>query len=563
MDSRGPTPVDRVKRRCRPRAVLVSALVVAASWGTMSLGPIAAAVPASATGVATALPKSGGELKVALDSDPVCVDPSQTGLTASLEIGSEIVNTLLIQNPKTLKVGPGLASSWKSNASATSYSFVLRKGITFSNGQPLNAAAVKTYFDDVVALGAKAPDPEGYLVGYSGTTVTGPYSFTIHFSKANSAFPIAASMTSLGILAPATMAAPLSDRCAGKDLYGTGPFVLSSYSPNVSVVLKQRPGYTWGAAMGPLAAAGHTGPAYLSSIEFLIETDSSVRSGSLHSGQVDLATLIAPQDQPDLSSGGFHVLAGIDGGVPLGMAANMKGSKILQDPKVREAIQLAISRPQIEQSESPSYGLATSVLSPATLGWTNLNKYLDQNQKKAESILNADGWKVGSNGIREKNGTPLNLNTIAFYEPNVFQLVQQELREVGINMELNVLPTAQYQAASQKGDYDLQSASLSHQDPTSLWTVFGDTANGGRNEAWLGPKDPGYTQFNKIGAQLFETTNNAKRLQLTKEGQEILIQNNYDFPFTNIAQVFGVSDKVQGLSLYAARYLNLYNVSLG
>jgi peptide/nickel transport system substrate-binding protein len=519
---------------------------------------LAAGCGSGASSGSSATPQSGGTLNVALDSDPVCVDPSQAELIASILIGSNVVNTLLVQDPTTGTFLPGLATSWTENANATSFSFKLRSGVTFSNGQALNAEAVKTYFDSVVAMGAKAPDPSEYLVGYSGTTVTGPLSFTITFSKGNAQFPTALTTTSLGILSPATMAASLADRCAGKDLYGTGPFVLQSYTPNESVVLVKRKGYNWPAALASLAK--HSGPAYLDTINFNIEPDSSVRAGSLKSGQVDLATLIAPQDEPTFESNGFRILSRINSGIVEGMVPNMSGSTILQDPKVREAIQLGINRQQITETLSSSYGVATSVLGSPTIGYVNLSSDLTSDPAKAEQILNADGWKLGSNGIREKNGQPLSLSIIYFYDTNVVQVAQQQLRAIGVNLQLKLLTAAQYEAELPTGNYDFAQSALAHQDPDSIRSVFSSTT--GDNRAWLKSSDPGVATFDAIEQQQLQTSNLATRLKLAGEAQQILIENNYMFPMAQLAQIAGVSDKLTGVYYSAAGYLNFYNASL-
>lgn len=503
--------------------------------------------------------KHGGTLDIGLDSDPVCVDPSQTSLIASLEVGAQIVNTLLVQVPKTLATAPGLAKSWHANKSATRFSFVLRKGITFSNGQPLDASTVQNYFDKIVAMGAKAPDDHGYLIGYKKTVVTGKYSFTMEFSKPDSQLPIALTTTSLGILAPATMNASLANRCAGKDLYGTGPFVLKSYTPNTSVVEVARKSYKWGTAMGPLAAKGHTGPAYVKELDWMIEPQSGVRSGSLHSGQTQISTLIAPQDEPGLEGGGFHILSGIAGGVPVGMAPNMTGSKIMKDPVVRHAVQLAISRPAIEKTLSKSYGVPSSALSRTTIGWINLSRYLKENQKKADRLLTKDGWKKGANGIRQKNGQPLDLKLLDFYEPNVYQAAAEELRQVGIDLQLDVVPVAQFFSQFPTGNYDLVQAGFSDQDPFTLWKQFGDAALGGHNQAWLTSTTPGAAGFERFGRDLLDTTVTSQRVKFAKLGQKVLIRHNYYFPLSNIAEVFGVSNRIKAVSLSAAKYLDLYN----
>lgn len=544
----------------RRRRGLVVSLTFAALAALLAAGCSSAAIGGGSSGSSgsSGSATSGGTLNAALDSDPVCVDPAQTGLIASILIGSNIVNTLVVQNPTTGAIGPGLATSWKVNATASSFSFTLRPGVTFSNGQALNAQAVKTYFDGTYALGAKAPDPAEYLVGYEGTTVTGPLSFTINFKAGNAQFLTAASTTSLGILAPATVAAPLSARCAGKDLYGTGPFVLQSYTPNVSVVLVKRQGFNWPAALGPIAE--HTGPAYLNEIKFNIEPDSSTRAGSLKSGQVDLATLIAPQDEPTFEGNGFSILSKINSGIVFGIAPNMKGSTILQDPKVRQAIQLGINRQQITDTLTSSYGVANSVLGSTTLGYTNLSSLLAPNVAKAESILGADGWKVGSNGIREKDGKELSLSVLYFYDPNVIQVLQQQLRVIGVNLELKLVTAAEYEAERPAGNYDFAMVALAHQDPDVLRSDFSTTT--GNNYAFLSTSDPDVATFDQIEQQQLETSDLSLRLQDAAEGQKILIENDYFYPLAQLAQVTGVSDKLTGVLYSAAGYLNFYNAQL-
>jgi peptide/nickel transport system substrate-binding protein len=542
----------RTHRR-RPRGLTVS-LAAAALLALLAAGCASGSGSSGTSGA----PQSGGTLNIALDSDPVCVDPTQTGLIASILIGSNIVNTLLVQDPTTGKIESGLASSYTENASATSFSFSLRSGVTFSNGQALNAQAVKTYFDGTFALGAKAPDPAEYLVGYSGTKVTGPLSFTITFKSGNAQFLTALTTTSLGILAPATVKASLADRCAGKDLYGTGPFALQSYTPNESVVLTRRQGFDWSSAEATLAK--HTGPAYLSTIKFNIEPDSSVRAGSLRSGQVDLATLIAPQDEATFEGHGFSILSRINSGVVFGIAPNLKGSAILQDAQVRQAIQLGINRQEITDTLSPSYGVADSVLGSATIGYTNLSADLAPNVAKAESILSADGWKPGANGIREKDGKELSLSVLYFYDPNVIQVLQQQLRAIGVNLQLDLVTAAQYESELPAGNYDFAMVALAHQDPDVLRSEFSTTT--GDNRAWLSASDPDVATFDQIEQQQLETSDLAARLKDAAEGQQILLQNNYFYPLAQLAQVAGVSDKLTGVEYSAAGYLNFYNAAL-
>jgi peptide/nickel transport system substrate-binding protein len=242
------------------------------------------------------------------------------------------------------------------------------------------------------------------------------------------------------------------------------------------------------------------------------------------------------------------------------MVPNISGSAILQDPKVREAIQLGINRQQISQTLSPSYGVADSVLGSPTIGYVNMSSELAANPAEADNLLSSDGWKLGSNGIREKDGNQLSLSLIYFYDANVFQVAQQQLRAIGVNLQLKLLTAAQYEAQLPTGNYDFVQSALAHQDPDVLRTVFSSTT--GDNLAWLKSGDPGVAAFDKIEQQQLETSNLATRLKLAGQAQQILIQNNYAFPMAQLAQVAGVSDKLAGVYYSAAGYLNFYNASL-
>src|SRR5439155_5973175 len=83
---------------------------------------------APATGSTT--PVAGGTLRWGLQADPVCLDPRQGGLTASLTITRSVVDSLTDQDPDTGEIRPWLASSWETSADASSFTFHLRDDVT-------------------------------------------------------------------------------------------------------------------------------------------------------------------------------------------------------------------------------------------------------------------------------------------------------------------------------------------------------------------------------------------------------------------------------------------------
>ena len=95
----------------------------------------------------------------------------------------------------------------------------------------------------------------------------------------------------LALVAPSTLAVPFDDRASGVGVVGTGPFTLDHYTKNTEVALDKRPGYAWGPA-----DREHKGEAHLDQVTFKIVPESSVRTGSLESGQVQVIGGVAPQD---------------------------------------------------------------------------------------------------------------------------------------------------------------------------------------------------------------------------------------------------------------------------
>ncbi|RRQ26579.1 ABC transporter substrate-binding protein [Rhodococcus sp. Eu-32] len=519
------------------RSARAAAVALAAS-STLLLA--ACSGGANSSGAQNGTPREGGDLKIAIDSDPICIDPSQTNLIASAVIGRQVVDSLVEQNPDTGEFEPWLATEWSANADGTSYDFTLKDGVTFSDGTPLDSTAVKNFFDQLVASPGKTATAAGYLAGYTGTTVVDPTHFTVGFSAPNAPFLMGASSASLGILGETTLKTSFEDRCRGIGIVGSGPFVLSDYTVGESAKITAREGYDWAPA-----GAAHSGRAHLDSVTYLVSTEPSVRSGGLKSGQVDVATTIQSQDEQTLSGGGFSILSRTNPGVLIGAAPDLSHSVILRDPQVRKALQLAIDQQDIADTVlTPTYGTARSLLGDTTPGFTDLSSELTSDKEQAKKLLDEAGWKVGSDGIREKDGQKLSLSILYFYQVNVYEYLQQQLRAVGIDLQLNQVTSSEFTPAFNTHAYDLRSVSFSRPDPDILRTVFGQ-AN--LNSAGLDPADPATVDFEGLLAAQRETTDQARRNDIASDIQSTLIENDWAYPLSQLVQVIGVSDDVTGL----------------
>ncbi|MFC4946020.1 ABC transporter substrate-binding protein [Pseudonocardia sp. GCM10023141] len=522
-------------RRLLPTAVLASLLL--AACGTSASLPAAAGPP-----------HAGGTLRFAVSSDQGCLDPQQVSSNDSIYAVRQLVDSLTDQDPKSGEIKPWLATAWTANADATSYVFTLRSGVTFSDGTPLDASAVKANFDKVPTLGARAALPKGYLAGYQGTTVQSPTQFTVAFSAPNVQFLQGTSTHSLGILAPATVAKSDDERCAA--VVGSGPFVLGGYVKNQSITLTKRTGYNWGSSLW-----AHTGDAYLDGVEFRIVPESGVRTGSLQSGEVDAIGSIGPQDEAPLTGAGVQLLARANPGLPFGIGFNLS-KPIVSDPAVRTALSLAINRPEVVSAVFTSQTkAATSPLASSTPSYADESAQLAFDPAKAGSTLDAAGWTAGPDGIRAKAGQPLRIE-LTFYanaatNKPALELIQQQAKAVGIDLQLKERPISDATPVQQSGDYVASWGNLTRADPDILRSTY-STAGTNFYRLPAGPLDAAL-------AGQAAAVDPAKRTTLVGQAQQLLVANYYTVPVVELTTVLGVAPDVHDVTFDASSRIQLHD----
>jgi peptide/nickel transport system substrate-binding protein len=522
---------------------------------TLALSTAAAVLLAACGGGATpaagadpGTPQPGGTLRFAVGSDQGCVDPQQVASNDTIYSLRQIVDSLTDQDPQTGELRPWLATAWESNADATTYTFTLREGVTFSDGTPLDAQAVKANFDRVQQLGARGSLPKGYLANYVGATVEGPTRLTVAFSEPNVQFLQGTSTHSLGILAPASVAESDDERCAS--VIGSGPFVLDSYVRDESITLTRRAGYDWGSSLW-----SHPGEAYLDRVEFRIVPESGVRVGSLQSGEVDAIGNIAQQDEAPLTGAGVQLVARGNPGIPFGISFNLS-RPIVSDPAVRQAISLAIDRPEVVSTVYTSQTRpATSALASTTPGYADESALLGFDRARAGAVLDAASWIPGPDGIRARGGQRLSIvltwfANAASNRPTV-ELIQQQLRAVGIDLQLQERPISDATPVQQSGDFTATWGNLTRADPDILRTQY-STAGNNFYRLPPGPLD-------ELLAQQAAQPDQAARDATVAQAQQQLLQNYYTVPVVELTTVLGVGPSTHGIAFDASSRISLHD----
>lgn len=517
----------------------------------------AAAVGAAALGAGllagcTAGGGGGGETKnelyIAVQDDPVCLDPQQVTLTTALNIGRQLVDSLVDQDPETGEIVPWLAESFEVNDDLTEFTFTLRDDVTFSDDSVLTPETVKTNFDALAALGSTAPLASQYLVGYQSTDVVDESTVKVTFAEPNAQFLQGASTITLGLLSDASAAMSAEERC--QQPVGSGAFVLDTYTPNDSVVLTAREGYGWGSELRT-----HTGDAAVETVTFAVTPEPGVRTGGLQTGEFDMILDLPAVDEERFDTEEYEIYARANPGIPTSLVPNTE-RPIVADPAVRRAMILATDRTEIsELTGSSKVSPATGVLSSATPSYLDQADALAYDLDAAETVLDDAGWTLGSDGVREKDGTKLSVAVTAFYGQDVLEVAQAQLAKAGIELKLNMVTAGDFFGAVASKDYDFLGAGLTRTDPDVLRVMFSSTSEA----RWAVVADADLDQ--ELATQA-EASDPAARTAILDEVQTRIVEQSYLVPLLEVAQVHASQKDVNGVEFDSSSRIILYDVTV-
>ncbi|MCL9796117.1 ABC transporter substrate-binding protein, partial [Frankia sp. AgKG'84/4] len=505
-------------------------------------------------------PVAGGRLKIAFYGDlQGCIDPNQVYWIESRSIDRNIADSLTDQDPKTGKIVPWLATSWTVNPAATEFTFKLRDGVTFSDGTKLDATAVKTALDGTHDLGARSILGVTYLAGYTSTTVVDPTTVTVDFSQPNAAFLQATSTTTLAILSPATYQETPEARCAGK-VIGSGEFTLDSYSAGKAVKITRRPGYAW-----PSTLVANKGAAHLDGIDVSYIGEDSVRVGSLTNGTIDIAwprQPISSADQEVIKASGATIQTRALPGIADILTPNVTPGRPLADTAVRKALQKALDLDSYAKTVFwDGYPVAKSPLTVSTPYFVDEGGKLTHDPAGAGKLLDGAGWTTGADGFRHKADKKLSLTYLVPAASPGDQLIQDQLKKVGIDLQIKVLTNAQLTPQANAGGYDLIGTYLTRADPSVLGSTI-DSAVSKQYSAKYSQDPATAARVSTLFATGQSTVDPDKRAVAYRELQDYLIDNAVVFPLYDRLQTAGVSKKVHGFAWTSEAFLRANDIWL-
>lgn len=509
-------------------------------------------------------PVAGGTLKIAFWPDNAafpCVDPFQTYWIEHRTVIRNLADSLTDQDPDTGEITPWLADSWEVAPDGLSYTFNLKDGVTFSDGTPVDAEAVKANVEGWLAT-VKATNGTAfgasYVLGLNGAEVLDPLTVKLTFAQPNSSFLQATSTTNLALISPASFQNTPADRCAG-DFVASGAFTLESYKPNELLRIVKRDDYAWGSEL-----ADNTKAPYLDAVEFSYVAEDSVRTGNLTSGAVDIAWPRNPftvEDRALIESADASIESRSLPGVSQTFFANVSPGRPLADKAVRDALHQAIDiKTYAATIYGDDYPLVEGGYDTTTPYFKSQSDKLEHDPKDAEKTLDEAGWKLEDDGYRYKDGQRLTLVNLVTNTSPGEELIQDQLKQVGIEVVIDVTPNAERPAKIAGGNYDLVANYFTRADPGALQFILDPTLANSKALATNASTPETLAQLQSLFKEAIQTTDPEQTEQAYADLQDLLIDEGVTFPIFERVQYAGVSSSVGGFAFTSESFLRLNDV---
>lgn len=413
-----------------------------------------------------------------------------TGLDPTASAASSIAEVVLYNIFETLtkinadgSVTPLLAESWDISPDLKTYTFRLRRGVKFQNGEPFNAQTVKFSYER--AGGEKSTNKDKRTFANIGVQVVDEYTVVLLNKEIDPDFPFVLGQATAVIVEPKS-----ADTNAAKPV-GTGPYKLDSYNKGASLVLSKWDGYR-----APAQAK-------INKITFRFISDPAAQAASLLAGDVDafprIATRVVAQfkNNPQFQV----ILAGTRAKTIL---AINNAKKPLDDVRVRRAILAAVDRKAIIEGAADGFGTPIgSHYVPGAAGFVDTTGVNPFDIEKAKKLLAEAGVK-----------TPLELTMTLPPPPYARQggeMIVAQLAKIGIVVKVQNVEWAQWLSGTYGNkNYDL--SIISHVEPFDL-------GNYAKADYYWGYQSKA---FNALFDKIKSTGNVTERNKLLGDAQKML-----------------------------------------
>ncbi len=451
-------------------------------------------------------------------SELTTLHPFAARFTSALAVSYHI-NEGLTKFAPDFGILPGLATKWDVSADQSTFTFTLRPGVKWHDGQPLTAKDVKFTLDAAVASDSKSP-AQPTLQTYLKSVET-PNDGTVVVTLNKPYSPLLTVLAEqLPILPARLLDGKVYDDQFSKMPIGTGPYKVKERQTSF-ITLEHNPDY-WGQLP------------YTSRIILRDAPEASAQQAGLLAGELDVVAYV-PTTMQNLKAQNYPIFRGLAGSVH-GINLDLQ-NPILQDVKVRKALQLALDRPRIQAVQYTDGVLADTDVSPAYGQYhSDTLAPIAADPKAAGALLDGAGWMLNAAGIREKAGQPLKLRYQAWAEQswqNIAAIAQASWKPLGVDVAIETVELARL-TDTLSGKYDMATVGwpLTSDPIVGLNLLFHSTEKtlkeGGTRNVFRYKNDTVDTAL----ATAFATTDVPRRVAIVRQIQQQLYD---DLPLIPIA----------------------------
>lgn len=482
-------------------------------------------------------------------AEPKSLDPHAVTAVNDFRILMNVYDGLVRYRDGTLEVEPALAESWEISDDGTVYTFTLRQGVTFHDGSPFNAEAVKFNFDRMLNEDHPQHDTGPFPLAFffsavEEVTVEDEYTVTFTLNEPYAPFLSNLAYPTGLIVSPAAVEEHGQD--FGRQPSGTGPFKFVEWESNARVVVERNPDYWEGAPQ-------------LEAVVFRPITDANTRVAEMLAGGIDLMVEVPPDNIAQFADDPMFQVYEQAGPHVWFLILNMKEGPF-QDKAVRQAVNYAINKQVLVENVLQGTAEIAAGPTPPAFAWA-YNEALEPypyDPEKAKELLAEAGYDGEEIVFYVTEGGSGMLNPVA-----MGTAIQADLAAVGMNVTIETYEWNTFLGevnAGLEGKADMAEMAWMTNDPDTLpyLTLRTDAfpSEGGFNSGYY--SNP---EVDTILEQARRATEPEERASLYMQMQEIVHE---DAPWAFIAnwkQNAVATDRVQNFELQPSFFLLLKDVA--
>ena len=490
-----------------------------------------------------------GTLVVGLVAEPVNLDPAQVTDLNSNRVGRRVVETLVTFPEESTQIVPGLAESWTVTRDGLRYTFKLRKGITFHDGTPFNAEAVKFSIERQIIpehpfnkLG-KYPFANYFFGNVKAVEVLDEQTVQFVLKEPRASFLAVLTAGAASIVSPTAVKKVGADYALAP--VGTGPFKFAQWDRGQRVVLEKNATY-W------------KHPVKIERVIYRPIVEDQARLTELLTGTLDLIVGVPPDFVGQLENNAKLALLKQVGAHVWYLGINNQ-KKPFDDKRVRQALNYAVNKEAIVRDVLKGTGAASAgPVLPGTWGADAALKPYPYDPARAKKLLADAGFPSGFSTtmwVPESGSgmqSPVAMATV----------IQSNLKAVGVNATMQTMEWGAFLAKLRTKDQELFALSwmAGNEDPdmvmypllhSTQWTPGGPNRALYKNE-----------RYDELLHQARLGTDQAKRAEAYREAQRILYDDAPWIFVDHEVQIAALSRRVQGFKLHPSFDLRVETISL-